>query len=106
MSGSGVEVRRSAIHGRGVFALRRFRAGAQIGVLRGPRTLRDGDHVLWLEDESGRAFGILARNEFRYVNHSLNPNAEFDGAVVRALCNIQPGCEITAHYGEEWEDVE
>ena len=102
----GVEVRRSAIHGWGVFALRRFRVGARIGFFRGRRTARDGAHVLWAADGSGGEFGLLVRNALRYVNHSPRPNAEMDGLVLRALRNIQPGREITAHYGEDWEEEE
>ena len=98
----GVAVRRSAIHGRGVFALRRFRAGRRIGVFRGRRTTRDGPHVLWVADELGGETGLLVRNVLRFVNHSPLPNAEFDGAVLRAVRNIQPGREITAHYGDDW----
>ena len=29
-----------------------------------------------------------------------------DGLVLRALRNIQPGREITAHYGEDWSEAE
>ena len=101
-----VEVRRSAIHGRGLFARRRFRPGAWIGTFEGRVTRVDGTHVLWVQQEDGREVGILGRNALRYLNHSASPNAEFLGADLHALRNIQPGAEITFHYGAEWEDVE
>lgn len=98
---NGVEVRRSPIHGRGVFALRRFRGGEVIGEAAGSPTRRDGAYVLWLRDGSG----VAVKNAFRFVNHSLRPNAEFDGTIVRALRAIPAGREITAHYGDDWADV-
>ncbi len=63
-------------------------------------------HVLWLIDEDGTETGILGCNELRYLNHSRDPNAEFRGADLYALRNIQPGQEVTFHYGDEWNDVE
>ncbi len=100
-----VEVRSSPIHGRGVFALRRFRAGAYIATFEGRRTGRDGMHVLWVIADDGSEVGIEGRNALRYLNHSRKPNAEFCGPDLHALSNIQPGQEITFHYGEAWDDV-
>jgi hypothetical protein len=40
------------------------------------------------------------------LNHTKRPNAEFEGADLFALRNIQPGQEILIHYGEAWEGVE
>jgi len=101
-----IEVRASPIHGRGVFARRRFRKGAWIATFEGRRTDRDGMHVLWLVDEHGREVGIEGRNALRFLNHSSHPNAEFLGPDLHAVRNIQPGQEITFHYGPDWEDVE
>ena len=103
-----VEVRVSPIHGRGVFALRRLRTGGHIATFEGRPTRRDGIHVLWIseDDDGDREIGIEGRNELRYLNHSVNPNAEFLGLELFATRNIQPGHEVTIHYGEAWEDVE
>jgi len=103
-----VEVRVSPIHGRGVFALRRLRAGGHIATFEGRPTQRDGIHVLWIseDDDGDREIGIEGRNELRYLNHSVNPNAEFLGLELYATRNIQPGHEVTIHYGEAWEDVD
>ena len=98
----GVEARRSPIHGRGVFARRRFRRGEVIGAARGTPARRGGAYFLWLEDGTG----LAVKNIFRFVNHSLRPNAEFDGATLRALRAIPAGREITAHYGDDWAETE
>lgn len=100
-----VEVRTSPIHGRGVFARRRFRVDAWIATFEGRRTAHDGMHVLWVIEDDGSEVGIEGRNALRYLNHSRTPNAEFRGPDLHALRNIQPGQEITFHYGEAWDDV-
>lgn len=99
-----VVVQRSPIHGRGVFARRRLRKGAYIGTFEGEPTERDGEHVLWVLDEHDREVGLLGRNELRFLNHSSEPNAEFEGEDLYAIRNIQPGVEITFHYGPAWDD--
>jgi len=92
-----VEVRDSAIHGKGLFAARRIRKGEHIGQIEGRLTTTDGPHVLWLTDE----LGIEVLNDLRYINHADSPNAAyFDDGEVAALRAIQPGEEITHHYGE------
>jgi SET domain-containing protein len=101
-----VEARRSSIHGKGLFAGQRFRRGAYIATFEGTQTRRDGTHVLWVLDEDGNEMGIRGRNSLRYLNHSSRPNAEFRGADLHAVRNIQSGAEITFHYGDAWEDVE
>jgi len=100
------EVRVSPIHGRGVFAQRRLRAGAHIATFEGRPTRRDGIHVLWVLDDHEREIGIEGRNGLRFLNHSQHPNAEFSGLELYATRNIQPGHELTIHYGEAWEDVD
>jgi SET domain-containing protein len=101
-----IEVRRSPIHGRGVFARRRIREGAYIASFKGVKTKKDGEYVLWTLDEDGNEVGIRGRNELRFLNHSLAPNAEFRGTDLYALRNIQPGSEIMLHYGDDWEGIE
>ena len=101
-----IEVRPSPVHGQGVFATRRIRKGAWIGMFEGGQTRRDGMHVLWVIDDDGREVGIRGENDLRFLNHSLDPNAEFDGTGLFALRNIQPDCEVTFHYGDGWSDVD
>jgi uncharacterized protein len=101
-----VEVRVSPIHGRGVFARRRVRRGGPIATFEGRPTRRDGIYVLWIIDEDDHEVGVEGKNELRFLNHSSEPNAEFIGLELYALRNIQPGCEVTIHYGDEWRDVD
>jgi len=101
-----VVVRSSPIHGKGVFAAKRIRTGAHIGTFEGDRTPRDGLYVLWVLESDGSYVGIRGRNDLRYLNHSSGPSAEFRGAELYALRNIQPGREITLHYGQDWDRVE
>jgi SET domain-containing protein len=100
-----IEVRASPLHGRGVFATRRIRAGAHIGAFEGKPTRRDGTHVLWVAAPNGGEIGIRGENDLRFLNHSQQPNAEFDGADLVATRNIQPCCEVTIHYGDAWEGI-
>ncbi len=97
-----IEVRRSRIHGRGIFALTRLRKGQGIGRFEGDPTNVDGTYVLWLVDEDGSESGIRGRNALRFLNHGATPNAEFQGEELYALRNVQPGAEILIDYGEAW----
>ena len=101
-----VEVRDSPIHGKGVFATRRLRRDAFVGVYAGEPTDENDTYVLWIEDDDGKVFGIDGRNELRFLNHSRNANAIFYGDELYALRNIAPGAEITFDYGDEWANVE
>ncbi len=101
---SRIAVGSSPIHGRGVFARRRIRNGARVGDFEGRETKRNGTHVLWVLAEDGREVGIRGENELRFLNHSQHPNAEFRGASLYAVRNIQPGQEVTIDYGDDWHD--
>jgi SET domain-containing protein len=100
--GEKVEVRRSPLHGRGLFAVARIARGVFIGTFEGRRTQRDGTHVLWIEDDAGRSVGIRGENDLRFLNHAERPNAEFSGPDLHALRAIPAGREICIHYGEDW----
>jgi SET domain-containing protein len=100
MSDYEVYVDDSPIHGKGLFAKTFIPAGALIGTLRGKHTSTDGDHVLWLDDETG----FLVQCRFRYINHSDTPNAAYyDDLQVCAIRDIQPGEEITHQYQPDWQ---
>jgi SET domain-containing protein len=106
MAANKFEVRPSPIHGLGVFATKRIKRGARIGVYEGKVTKRDGTYVLWVTDEEdGSEVGYLGQNDLRYLNHSSKPNCIFDGTELSSLRNIQPGQELTFHYGDEWMDL-
>ncbi|OUW15746.1 MAG: hypothetical protein CBD18_08325 [Opitutales bacterium TMED158] len=97
-----IEVRVSPIHGKGVFARRRLRAGQFIGRFEGDTTTANGTYVLWLIDEDGGEVGIRGRNALRFLNHGDPENAEFVDANLFAIANIQPGAEVMIDYGEAW----
>ena len=101
-----VIARKSPVHGKGVFAVRRIRKGQYIGTFEGRSTTRDGTYVLWLVEDDGSETGIHGENDLRFLNHSRRPNAELREVDLSALRNIQPGAEIYIDYGESWEDVE
>ncbi len=108
-----VEVRRSPIDGRGVFATRRLPAGRKFGELAGERIgrrearrrARKRRRIAIVEFEDGTAIdAAVGGNAFRYVNHSCAPNAYMRRCYGRvefyALRDIAPGEEITCDYGE------
>jgi hypothetical protein len=98
-----LDVRLSALHGRGCFASAAIDTGAVVGRMEGEPTRDDGDHVIWSADDAG----LLVTNDMRYLNHSRDPNAEVDDATldVVALRPIAPGEEITIDYGDEWDEL-
>ena len=63
-------------------------------------------YVLWVLDDNDREVGVEGRNALRFLNHSSRPNAEFLGLELHAIRNIQPGAEVTIHYGDAWQDVD
>lgn len=105
MASKKIEVRPSPIHGLGVFATKKIRRGARIGDYEGPVAKRNGTYVLWILDEAdGSVTGIRGQNDLRYLNHSSRPNCEFDGTKLSSIRDIEPGQELTFHYGEDWAD--
>ncbi len=104
----GLRVFRSPIHGYGLRAVNGYKAGDVIadveGVLYKEEELGDDRYCLWVED--GFYFDMV--DQTRWINHHCDPNteieAELDGngdawARVIAARDIQPGEEITYHYG-------
>jgi SET domain-containing protein len=88
----------SSIHGKGLFARRDIDAESYIGSYRGMSTRRDGKYVLWTYPDDIKPVGRRGMNMFRYLNHSEDPNAEFDGYDLFALRDIEEGEEITFNY--------
>jgi uncharacterized protein len=108
-------VRRSPIHGRGVFAAVAFEPGARVGEYRGRRIDRAEMERRWRARarESGHTFFFFADddvvidacvggNGIRFINHSCAPNCTTvvdDGRIyVEALQRIEPGAELTYDY--------
>ncbi|WP_457668932.1 SET domain-containing protein [Thiolapillus sp.] len=100
----------SPLHGTGLYACRPIKAGDYIGSYHGPRAKRNGMYVLWVweqdeKDGEGDWVGCSGRNLLRYLNHSLDCNAEFDGLELFAIADIDKDEEITFYYGDEFEEA-
>ncbi len=113
---SGVEIKPSKGRGRGVFAVRRFRAGEIIETapaLTVPKTDVDvlaktylGSYLFTTDNGKNLVLGLGISSMF---NHEDEANAEFDVFVdcisIRAKKAITIGQEITINYGwraKEW----
>ena len=111
------QVRRSRIQGRGLFALTALPARRKIGELGGERIslrearsrARDIDCNAIVEFSDGTALDA-SRNgsDFRYVNHSCEPNTFmrlYRGRVeFYALRRVEAGEELTCDYGSTHHD--
>jgi SET domain-containing protein len=104
-------VRRSPVHGRGVFALRPLRKGARILEYAGERiSHREADQrsdgtlhtMLFTVDEETVIDATRKGNSARWINHSCRPNCETvdDGGriFIEAIRAIRPGDELTYDY--------
>ncbi|HBS27206.1 MAG TPA: SET domain-containing protein-lysine N-methyltransferase [Gammaproteobacteria bacterium] len=96
-------VKNSSIHGKGLYARKSIKTGAYLGTYNGPETEDNGMHVLWVEEEDDYWIGRDGKNLLRYLNHSEDPCAEFDGFDLYAIRKIQPKEELTIHYGEDFD---
>jgi uncharacterized protein len=109
------EVRRSALHGMGVFALRRIARGSRIIEYVGERVSHaeadrryeskeasDNHTFLFIVDRHTVIDAGVDGNAARFVNHACEPNCESvieDARVfIEALRTIQPGEELTYDY--------
>jgi uncharacterized protein len=118
-----IRVRRSRLHGRGVFALRRIRKGTRVVEYLGDRVSHDeadnryshkpadDNHTfLFIVNRSTVIDGGANGNDARYINHSCDPNCESlieDRRVfIEAIRTVQPGDELTYDYqiGRDKED--
>jgi SET domain-containing protein len=109
-------VRRSAIHGRGVFAVRTIRKGTVIIEYRGERTTwdiaskradsnpSDPNHTFIFSTNDGNVIDAGRRgNAARWINHSCAPNCltfedERGRVFIEARRTIHRGDELTYDY--------
>lgn len=100
-SSTKIYVAKSPIHGKGLFAKRKIKAGELIGNIDDTNpTTRNGPHVLWVSEDQGYRVG----GPLKYINHCNTPNAiYYNDLTVVALRDIAKDEEITHYYGEEWE---
>ena len=93
-------VKKSAIHGKGLFAQNKINKGDLIGTIKYNPVKKDGPYVLWLDEK----IGIKVNSDLKYINHNPKPNACYcEDLQVVALKNIKPGEEITHDYGADWK---
>lgn len=106
---SGLVVTNSAIHGRGIFVSRQFRAGDPLArlsgrLIRGSDALSDPDYIgigpdTWIDPDL----------PFSMINHSCDPTSAFGQRLfIHALIDLVPGQEVTIDYSTtecdlEWE---
>ena len=117
-SGKGrrIQVRKSGVHGKGVFALRAIASGEAIieytgeiiswkeALRRHPHDANDPQHTFYFHIDEGHVIDALyGGNASRWINHACEPNCEADesdGRVfIKALADLSPGEELFYDYG-------
>jgi SET domain-containing protein len=110
-----IEVRRSRIQGRGVFATRRIRKGQRIIEYTGERITDEQADQRYNDAAMKRHHTFLFKvednlvvdadrggNAARFINHSCDPNCEAviegEQIYIEAIRNIQPGVELAYDY--------
>ena len=114
--GRRIQVRKSGVHGRGVFALQAIPAGTRLIEYTGERIDWDGamdrhphdptdpNHTFYFSLDDGRVIDAnVGGNASRWINHSCAPNCQADeseGRVfIEALRDLLPGEELFYDYG-------
>jgi SET domain-containing protein len=114
--GRRIQVRRSGVHGKGVFALVDIAKGERIieyvGELiswdeaqrRHPHDPDDPNHTFYFHIDDGHVIDALyGGNASRWINHSCSPNCkadEQDGRIfIKARRDIKAGDELNYDYG-------
>lgn len=114
--GRRIQVKKSGVHGKGVFALRLIAKGETIieytgevitwkeALRRHPHDPDDPNHTFYFHiDEQHVIDAKFGGNAARWINHACKPNCEadeVDGRVfVKALRRLEPGEELFYDYG-------
>ena len=115
-SGRRIQVRRSGVHGKGVFALVDIPKGERIieyvgeiiswdeAQRRHPHDPDDPNHTFYFHvDEQHVIDALYGGNASRWINHSCSPNCEADeqdGRIfIKSLRKIKAGEELNYDYG-------
>lgn len=118
-----VVVRRSRIHGRGVYATRHIRKGTRIIEYVGDRISHaeadarydakpqdDGHTFLFVVDDDLCIDAGVGGNAARYINHKCDANCETiienRRVYIEAIRTIQPGEELGYDYQLTWESTD
>ena len=116
-------VKRSKIHGRGVYAARRIRSGTRIIEYVGDRISHeeadsryemkaddDGHTFLFVVDDDLCIDAGVGGNAARFINHKCDANCEtiIEGrrVFIEAIRTIQPGEELGYDYQLTWESTD
>ena len=114
--GRRIQVRRSGVHGKGVFALKPIRAGETVieyvgeiitwkeALRRHPHDPNDPHHTFFFHVDEKRVIDAgVGGNAARWINHACSPNCEadeVDGRIfIKALRPLKPGEELFYDYG-------
>jgi uncharacterized protein len=114
--GPRIQVRRSGVHGKGVFVLAPIAAGERILEYTGsvitwkqakklpPHNPEDPNHTFFFHIDNKHVInGLDGGNAAKWINHACKPNCEADeddGRVfITALRDIDPGEELNYDYG-------
>lgn len=114
--GRRIQVRRSGVHGKGVFALQDIPAGTTLieykgeviswpeALRRHPHDPKDPHHTFYFHvDDKHVIDAKVGGNAARWINHSCDPNCEADeqdGRIfIKALRDLMPGEELFYDYG-------
>jgi hypothetical protein len=115
-SGKRIQVRRSGVHGKGVFALQDIAEGETlieyVGEViswdeaqdRHPHDPQDPNHTFYFHVNEDRVIDALyGGNSSRWINHSCKPNCEADEdndrIFIKAIRPIKAGEELNYDYG-------
>ena len=114
--GRRIQVRRSGVHGKGVFAVAPLAAGEVVveytgeviswseALRRHPHDPKDPDHTFYFHiDDEHVIDAKFGGNSARWINHACTPNCEADEQgkriFIKALHDIAPGEELFYDYG-------
>ncbi len=114
--GRRIQVRKSGVHGKGVFALKPLKKGEVIieytgevitwdeALRRHPHDPSDPNHTFYFHiDELHVIDAKFGGNAARWINHACEPNCEADDdgqrVFIKALKAIKPGTELFYDYG-------
>ena len=114
--GRRIQVRRSGVHGKGVFALAPIARGETVieyvgeiiswpeALRRHPHDPQDPDHTFYFHIDDKRVIDAnVGGNAARWINHACQPNCEADeqdGRIfIKARRALKPGEELFYDYG-------
>jgi SET domain-containing protein len=115
-----IQVRRSGVHGKGVFALRPITAGERILEYKGeiisskeadrrlPDDPEDPSHTFFFSLNERKVIDAnFGGNAARYINHSCDPNCETEvqgmQVFIHAIKDIRPGEELHYDYHLQYD---